>query len=42
MISCFFVCYIQQPTRVVGSSAALIDNVFKNYSVEVFTASGNV
>ena len=39
--TCFFVSYIQQPTRVVGSSATLIDNIFM-YSVEFVTVSGNV
>ena len=39
MTSCFFVPYIQQPTRVVGSSATLIDNMS---SVEFATVSGNV
>ena len=41
MTSCFFVPYIQQPTRVVGSSATLIDNILMN-SVEFATVSGNV
>ena len=30
MTSCIFVPYIQQPTRVVGSSTTLIDNIFIN------------
>ena len=37
--SCYLVLYIQQPTRVVGSSATLIDNMS---SVEFATVSGNV
>ena len=41
MTCCFFVPYIQQPTRVVGSSATLIDNIFVN-SVEFVTVSGNL
>ena len=41
MASCFFVPYIQQPTRVVGSSATLIDKIFMN-SVEFVTVSGNL
>ena len=41
MTSCFFVPYIQQPTHAVGSSAALIDNIFMN-SVEFITVSGNL
>ena len=40
MTSCFFVPYIQQPTRVVGSSATLTDNIFMN-SVEFVTVWGN-
>ena len=40
MTSCFLVPYIQQPTRVVGSSATLIDNIFMN-SVEFATVSCN-
>ena len=39
--SCFFVPYIQRPTRVVGACAALIDNIFMN-SVEFVTVSGNL
>ena len=39
MSSCFFVPYIQQPTRVVDSSATLIDNMS---SVEFATVSGNL
>ena len=39
--SCYLVLYIQQPTRVVGSSATLIDNIFVN-SVEFVTVSGNL
>ena len=39
--SYFFVPYIQQPTRLVGSSATLIDNIFMN-SVEFVTVSGNL
>ena len=41
MTCCFFVPYIQQPTRVVGSSATLIDNIFVN-SVEFVTVSGKL
>ena len=41
MTSCFFVPYIQQPTRVVGSSAKLIDSIFINF-VEFVTVSGNL
>ena len=41
MTSCFFIPYIQQPTRVFGSSATLIDNIFMN-SVEFVTVSGNL
>ena len=41
MTSCFFVPYIQQPTRVVGSSATLIDNIFMN-SVKFVTVSGSL
>ena len=41
VMTCFFVPYIQQPTRVVGSSATLIDNIFMN-SVEFVTVSGNL
>ena len=41
MTSCFFVPYIQQPARVVGSSAKLIDNIFINF-VEFVTVSGNL
>ena len=41
MTSCFFLPYIQQPTRVVGSSATLIDNIFMN-SLELVTVSGNL
>ena len=38
MTSCFFLPYIQQPTRVVGSSATLIDNIFMD-SVEFITGN---
>ena len=41
MTSCFFVPYIQQPTRVVGSSALLIENIFMN-SVKFVTVPGNL
>ena len=41
MTSCFDVLYIQEPTRVVGSSATLIDNDFMN-SVKFVTVSGNL
>ena len=41
MTFCFFVPYIQQPTRAVGSSAALLDNIFMN-SVHFVTVSGNL
>ena len=41
MTSCFFIPYIQQPTRVFGSSATLIDNIFMN-SVEFVTVSSNL
>ena len=41
MTSCFFVSYIQQPTRVVGPSATLIDNIFIN-SHEFVTFSDNL
>ena len=41
MTSCFFVPYIQQLTRVVGSSAKLIDSIFINF-VEFVTVSGNL
>ena len=37
----FFVPYIHQLTRVVGSSATLIDNIFMN-SIEFVTVSGNL
>ena len=39
--SCYLVFYIQQPTRVVGSSATLIDNIFMN-SVKFVTVSGSL
>ena len=38
MNSCFFVPYIQQPTRLVGSSETLIDNSFMN-SIEFVTGN---
>ena len=38
MTSCIFVPYIQQPTRVVGSSTTLIDNIFIN-PVTLFQAT---
>ena len=38
VITCFYVPYIQQPTRVVGSSATLIDNIFMD-SVEFITGN---
>ena len=41
MTSCFFVPYIQEPTRVVRSFATLIDNILMN-SVEFVTVSGNL
>ena len=41
MTSCFLVPYIQQPARVVGSSATLVDNIFMN-CVKFVTASGNL
>ena len=41
VMTCFFVPYIQQPTRVVGSSVTLIDVIFMN-SVEFVTVSGNL
>ena len=41
MTSRFFVPYIQQPTRVVGSSAKLIDSIFINF-VEFVIVSGNL
>ena len=41
MTSCFFVPYIQQLARVVGSSATLLDNIFMN-CVKFVTASGNL
>ena len=41
VMTCFYVPYIQQPTRVVGSSATLIDNIFMN-SLEFVTVSGNL
>ena len=41
MTSWGFFPYIQQPTRVVDSSATLIDNIFMN-SVEFVTVSGNL
>ena len=41
MTSCVFVPYIQQTTRVVGSSTTLIDNIFIN-SVEFVAISGNL
>ena len=42
MTSCFFLFLIfRNPTRVVGSSATLIDNVFMNF-VEFVTVSGNL
>ena len=37
----FLVPYVQQPARVVGSPATLIDNIFMN-SVEFVTVSGNL
>ena len=37
----FFVLDTQQRKRVVGSSAALIDNIFMN-SIEFVTVSGNL
>ena len=41
VMTCFFVPCIHQPTRVVGSSTTLIDNIFMN-SVEFVTVSGNL
>ena len=41
MTSCLSIPYIQQPTRVFGSSATLIDNIFMN-SVEFVTVSSNL
>ena len=41
MAFCFFVPYIQQRTRVVGSSSTLIDNIFVN-SIEFVTVSSNL
>ena len=38
MNSCFFIPYIQQPTRLVGSSETLIDNSFMN-SIESVTGN---
>ena len=38
MTSCIFVPYIQQPTRFVGSSTTLIDNIFIN-PVTLFQAT---